>query len=80
MLDSGEELYRQRIQMIEPVAAHTQHKPLISRFHYRHRPAAIGAWTLPARRFIASEPWRNSDRNLAAESCDNIATRRSRPP
>ena len=39
VLDSehGKQLYRKRIQMIEPVFAHTKHNRLITRFH-RQRP------------------------------------------
>jgi transposase len=48
VLDSahGKELYRKRIQMIEPVFAHTKHNRLITRFHRRGRVAVRTEWRL----------------------------------
>jgi hypothetical protein len=48
VLDSehGKELYRKRIQMIEPVFAHTKHNRLITRFHRRGRGAVRTEWRL----------------------------------
>ena len=48
VLDSvhGKELYRKRIQMIEPVFAHTKHNRLITRFHRRGRTAVRTEWRL----------------------------------
>jgi transposase len=42
----GKEMYRRRIQMIEPVFAHTKHNRLISRFHRRGRVAVRTEWRL----------------------------------
>ena len=42
----GNGLYRKRIQMIEPVFAHTKHNRLISRFHRRGRAAVRTEWRL----------------------------------
>jgi hypothetical protein len=46
VLDSehGKQLYRKRIQMIEPVFAHTKHNRLITRFHRRGRIAVRTEW------------------------------------
>jgi hypothetical protein len=48
VLDSehGRALYRKRIQMIEPVFAHTKHNRLITRFHRRGRIAVRTEWRL----------------------------------
>ena len=48
VLDSahGKALYRRRIQMIEPVFAHTKHNRLIARFHRRGRIAVRTEWRL----------------------------------
>jgi transposase len=48
ILDSvrGKELYRRRIQMIEPVFAHTKHNRLITRFHRKGRGALRTEWRL----------------------------------
>jgi transposase len=48
VLDSphGKELYRKRIQMIEPVFAHTKHNRLINRFHRKGRVAVRTEWRL----------------------------------
>jgi hypothetical protein len=48
ILDSarGKELYRRRIQMIEPVFAHTKHNRLITRFHRKGRVAVRTEWRL----------------------------------
>ena len=48
VLDSahGKALYRRRIQMIEPVFAHTKHNRLIARFHRRGRVAVRTEWRL----------------------------------
>jgi hypothetical protein len=48
VLDSphGKELYRKRIQMIEPVFAHTKHNRLITRFHRKGRVAVRTEWRL----------------------------------
>ena len=48
LLDSphGKELYRKRIQMIEPVFAHTKHNRLITRFHRKGRIAVRTEWRL----------------------------------
>jgi hypothetical protein len=42
----GKELYRRRIQMIEPVFAHTKHNRTITRFHRRGRTAVRTEWRL----------------------------------
>ena len=42
----GKELYRKRIQMIEPVFAHTKHNRRITRFHRRGRTAVRTEWRL----------------------------------
>ena len=42
----GNGLYQKRIQMIEPVFAHTKHNRLISRFHRRGRAAVRTEWRL----------------------------------
>jgi transposase len=42
----GKLLYRRRIQMIEPVFAHTKHNRLITRFHRRGRTAVRTEWRL----------------------------------
>jgi transposase len=44
--DHGRELYRKRMQMIEPVFAHTKHNRLITRFHRRGRTAVRTEWRL----------------------------------
>jgi hypothetical protein len=44
--EHGKQLYRKRIQMIEPVFAHTKHNWLISRFHRRGRIAVRTEWRL----------------------------------
>jgi len=48
VLDSahGKGAYRMRIQMIEPVFAHTKHNRLITRFHRRGRMAVRTEWRL----------------------------------
>jgi hypothetical protein len=43
---SGKALYRKRIQMIEPVFAHTKYNRLITRFHRRGRVAVRTEWRL----------------------------------
>jgi hypothetical protein len=42
----GKLLYRKRIQMIEPVFAHTKHNRAITRFHRRGRTAVRTEWRL----------------------------------
>jgi transposase len=42
----GKLIYRKRIQMIEPVFAHTKHNRLITRFHRRGRIAVRTEWRL----------------------------------
>ena len=42
----GNGLYRKRIQMIEPVFAHTKHNRLITRFQRRGRTAVRTEWRL----------------------------------
>jgi transposase len=42
----GKQLYRRRIQMIEPVFAHTKHNRLITRFQRRGRAAVRTEWRL----------------------------------
>lgn len=44
--DYGRQLYRRRIQMIEPVFAHTKHNRRINRFHRRGRIAVRTEWRL----------------------------------
>lgn len=44
--EHGRQLYRKRIQMIEPVFAHTKHNRLITRFHRRGRIAVRTEWRL----------------------------------
>src|SRR6185437_9126642 len=44
--EHGKHLYRKRIQMIEPVFAHTKHNRRISRFHRRGRIAVRTEWRL----------------------------------
>jgi hypothetical protein len=44
--EHGKQLYRKRIQMIEPVFAHTKHNRLINRFHRRGRAAVRTEWRL----------------------------------
>lgn len=44
--EHGKQLYRKRIQMIEPVFAHTKHNRLITRFHRRGRIAVRAEWRL----------------------------------
>jgi transposase len=44
--EHGKQLYRKRIQMIEPVFAHTKHNRLINRFHRRGRIAVRTEWRL----------------------------------
>ena len=44
--EHGRELYRRRIQMIEPVFAHTKHNRKINRFHRRGRIAVRTEWRL----------------------------------
>jgi transposase len=44
--EHGKGLYRKRIQMIEPVFAHTKHNRLITRFHRRGRVAVRTEWRL----------------------------------
>jgi transposase len=44
--ERGKELYRRRMQMIEPVFAHTKHNRLITRFHRRGRTAVRTEWRL----------------------------------
>jgi hypothetical protein len=44
--DHGKTLYRKRIQMIEPVFAHTKHNRLITRFLRRGRSAVRTEWRL----------------------------------
>jgi hypothetical protein len=42
----GKELYRKRMQMIEPVFGHTKHNRTITRFHRRGRTAVRTEWRL----------------------------------
>jgi transposase len=42
----GKLIYRKRIQMIEPVFAHTKHNRMITRFHRRGRAAVRTEWRL----------------------------------
>ena len=42
----GKELYRRRMQMIEPVFGHTKHNRTITRFHRRGRTAVRTEWRL----------------------------------
>jgi hypothetical protein len=42
----GEELYRKRKQMIEPVFGHTKHNRGVTRFHRRGRAAVRTEWRL----------------------------------
>jgi transposase len=42
----GKELYRKRMQMIEPVFGHTKHNRTITRFHRRGRAAVRTEWRL----------------------------------
>ena len=44
--EHGKQLYRKRIQMIEPVFAHTKHNRMITRFHRRGRIAVRTEWRL----------------------------------
>jgi hypothetical protein len=44
--EHGRQLYRKRIQMIEPVFAHTKHNRLITRFHRKGRIAVRTEWRL----------------------------------
>ena len=44
--EHGKQLYRKRIQMIEPVFAHTKHNRRINRFHRRGRIAVRTEWRL----------------------------------
>jgi transposase len=44
--EHGKDLYRKRMQMIEPVFAHTKHNRLITRFHRRGRIAVRTEWRL----------------------------------
>jgi hypothetical protein len=44
--EHGKGLYRKRMQMIEPVFAHTKHNRLITRFHRRGRAAVRTEWRL----------------------------------
>jgi hypothetical protein len=44
--EHGKQLYRKRIQMIEPVFAHTKHNRLITRFHRKGRTAVRTEWRL----------------------------------
>ena len=44
--EHGKQLYRKRIQMIEPVFAHTKHNRLINRFHRRGRVSVRTEWRL----------------------------------
>ncbi|MBV8711324.1 MAG: transposase [Solirubrobacterales bacterium] len=44
--EHGKGLYRKRMQMIEPVFAHTKHNRLITRFHRRGRVAVRTEWRL----------------------------------
>jgi transposase len=44
--EHGKELYRKRMQMIEPVFAHTKHNRGITRFHRRGRIAVRTEWRL----------------------------------
>ena len=46
LADHGKLTYRKRIQMIEPVFAHTKHNRLIGRFHRRGRLAVRTEWRL----------------------------------
>ena len=43
---TGKELYRKRMQMIEPVFGHTKHNRTITRFHRRGRAAVRTEWRL----------------------------------
>jgi hypothetical protein len=45
----GKLLYRRRIQMIEPVFAHTKHNRTITRFYRRGRKAVRTEWRLVMR-------------------------------
>ena len=44
--EHGKGLYRKRMQMIEPVFAHTKHNRMITRFHRRGRTAVRTEWRL----------------------------------
>ena len=46
LANHGKLIYRKRIQMIEPVFAHTKHNRLINRFHRRGRVAVRTEWRL----------------------------------
>jgi transposase len=46
LANHGKLVYRKRIQMIEPVFAHTKHNRLITRFHRRGRQAVQTEWRL----------------------------------
>jgi hypothetical protein len=46
LANHGKLVYRKRIQMIEPVFAHTKHNRLIARFHRRGRVAVRTEWRL----------------------------------
>jgi hypothetical protein len=46
LANHGKLVYRKRIQMIEPVFAHTKHNRLITRFHRRGRQAVRTEWRL----------------------------------
>jgi hypothetical protein len=43
---NGKDLYRKRMQMIEPVFGHTKHNRTITRFHRRGRTAVRTEWRL----------------------------------
>ncbi len=46
LANHGKLVYRKRIQMIEPVFAHTKHNRTITRFHRRGRTAVRTEWRL----------------------------------
>ena len=85
----GKLLYRRRIQMIEPVFAHTKHNRTITRFHRRGRKAVRTGWRLlmathnltkgfgphPAR----SRPVLNAKMELMVEAAASSRTTSTRP-
>jgi hypothetical protein len=71
MANHGKLVYRKRIQMIEPVFAHTKHNRLIARFHRRGRVAVRTEWRL----LIASHNLTKLHRHqLAAASAETALT------
>ncbi len=74
----GKELYRKRMQMIEPVFAHTKHNRLITRFHRRGRTAVRTEWRLLMATHNLTKPKRKPDLSRREHECNPARAARAR--